>query len=81
MAEVEVDTETGEVDLLRLVCSYDVGKAINPMLVEGQIEGGAIMAQGQAMTEDWQRLLSFPGLAANIAARLFDSNYRRYSDY
>jgi len=54
LAEVEVDTETGEVDLLRLVCSYDAGKAINPMLVEGQIEGGAIMGQGQAMTEDWQ---------------------------
>ncbi len=54
LAEVEVDTETGEVDLLRLVCSFDAGKAINPQLVEGQIEGGAGMAQGQAMMEQWQ---------------------------
>lgn len=54
LAEVEVDTETGEVDLLRLVCTYDAGKAINPQLVEGQIEGGAVMGQGQAMMEQWQ---------------------------
>ncbi len=54
LAEVEVDTETGEVDLLRLVCAFDAGKAINPQLVEGQIEGGAGMAQGQAMMEQWQ---------------------------
>ncbi len=51
IAEVEVDTETGEVDLLRLACAYDAGRAINPMLVEGQIQGGAVMAQGQAMLE------------------------------
>jgi len=51
IAEVEVDTETGEVTLLRMVCTYDAGRAVNPMLVEGQIQGGAIMAQGQAMME------------------------------
>jgi len=54
LAEVEVDTETGEVNLLRLICVYDAGKAINPSLVEGQIEGGAVMSQGQAMMELWQ---------------------------
>ena len=51
LAEVEVDTETGEVEVLRLVTSYDVGKAINPMLSEGQIEGGAAMGVGAALTE------------------------------
>jgi xanthine dehydrogenase molybdenum-binding subunit len=52
MAEVEVDTETGSVKVLRLVCANDVGKAINPMAVEGQIEGGAQMGLGYALTEE-----------------------------
>ncbi|MEE9610725.1 MAG: molybdopterin cofactor-binding domain-containing protein [Desulfatiglandales bacterium] len=52
LAEVEVDTETGEVEILRLVSSYDVGRAINPMLIEGQIEGGAAMGIGAALSEE-----------------------------
>ncbi len=52
MAEVEVDTETGHVRVLRLVCANDVGRAINPMAVEGQIEGGAQMGLGYALTEE-----------------------------
>ena len=40
IAEVDVDDETGEVDVLRIVASHDCGTAINPMLVEGQVEGG-----------------------------------------
>ncbi len=51
-AEVEVDTETGRVTVKRLVSAVDVGQAINPMAVEGQIEGGAIMNLGYALTED-----------------------------
>ena len=51
LAEVEVDTDTGEVDVLGLVCSYDVGRAINPMLTEGQIEGGAAMSVGAGLSE------------------------------
>ncbi|NIQ39470.1 MAG: molybdopterin-dependent oxidoreductase [Proteobacteria bacterium] len=51
MAEVEVDTETGEVEVLGLIASYDVGKAINPSLTEGQIEGGAAMGLGAALAE------------------------------
>jgi CO/xanthine dehydrogenase Mo-binding subunit len=52
MAEVEVDIETGKVRVLRLVCANDVGRAINPMAVEGQIEGGAQMGLGYALTEE-----------------------------
>jgi len=52
MAEVEVDIETGAVRVTRLVSANDVGKAINPMAVEGQIEGGAQMGLGYALTEE-----------------------------
>src|SRR5438034_2472837 len=50
-AEVEVDDETGEVTVLRLVQCFDVGRAINPTLVEGQIEGGAMMGLGLGVLE------------------------------
>lgn len=52
VADVEVDDETGEVKVLRLVQVYDVGRAINPMLVEGQIEGGAMMGLGLGVLEE-----------------------------
>jgi CO/xanthine dehydrogenase Mo-binding subunit len=51
VADVEVDDETGEVQVLRLVQVYDVGRAINPALVEGQIEGGALMGLGLGLLE------------------------------
>ncbi len=51
-AEVEVDDETGEVKVLRLQQCYDVGRAMNPTLVEGQIEGGAMMGLGLAVLEN-----------------------------
>jgi CO/xanthine dehydrogenase Mo-binding subunit len=50
--EVEVDTETGQVRVLRITAADDVGQAINPMLVEGQIEGAVVQAQGYALLED-----------------------------
>lgn len=53
VAEVEVDTETGVVDLLKLVQVYEIGKAINPLLCKGQINGGAMMGIGFALTEDF----------------------------
>jgi CO/xanthine dehydrogenase Mo-binding subunit len=52
VADVEVDDETGEVVVKRLVQVYDVGRAINPMLVEGQIEGGAMMGLGLGVLEE-----------------------------
>ena len=49
--EVEVDLETGQVQLLGVVCANDVGKVINPQLLEGQIEGAIVQAQGYALME------------------------------
>jgi CO/xanthine dehydrogenase Mo-binding subunit len=52
VAEVEVDLGTGEVQVLRLVNSQDVGRAVNPLIVEGQVEGGMIMGLGFALYEE-----------------------------
>jgi CO/xanthine dehydrogenase Mo-binding subunit len=52
--EVEVDTETGHVRVLRIVSADDVGKAINPELVIGQIEGAVVQAHGYAVLEDYK---------------------------
>jgi CO/xanthine dehydrogenase Mo-binding subunit len=52
-AEVEVDTETGMVRLLRVISADDVGKAMNPALVQGQIEGGVVQAQGYVLQENF----------------------------
>jgi CO/xanthine dehydrogenase Mo-binding subunit len=53
-AEVEVDTETGHLRVTRFVSADDVGQAINPALVEGQVEGAVVQAQGYAVLEDWK---------------------------
>ncbi|MEB2333601.1 MAG: xanthine dehydrogenase family protein molybdopterin-binding subunit [Anaerolineaceae bacterium] len=53
-AEVEVDTETGQVRVTRIVSADDLGKPINPTLVEGQIEGAIVQAQGYALLEDYK---------------------------
>ncbi len=52
-AEVEVNTLTGEVTVLRLISANDVGFAVNPLGLRGQIEGGAMMGLGHAMTENF----------------------------
>ncbi len=51
VAEVEVDTETGEVSVLSIRSAYEVGRQVNPALVEGQITGGALMAMSHALYE------------------------------
>ena len=54
-ATVEVDTETGAVRILNVVCADDVGRAVNPQGVRGQIEGGVVQAAGYAILEDFQQ--------------------------
>ncbi len=65
-ALIEVDTDTGEVHVLKILSSTDIGRAINPLMLQGQIEGGIIMAMGNCLSEafiledgvPWTRLLS-----------------------
>jgi CO/xanthine dehydrogenase Mo-binding subunit len=51
--EVEIDTETGHVHITNVICADDVGKAINPQQVEGQIEGAVVQAAGYAIMENF----------------------------
>lgn len=52
--ELTVDIETGHIFVDRVVCADDVGKIINPQLIEGQIQGGVVQAHGYAITENFQ---------------------------
>ncbi len=54
VAEVAVDTLTGEVQVLGIWAAHDVGRAVNPRGVEGQIEGGIVQALGQGLMEDYR---------------------------
>jgi CO/xanthine dehydrogenase Mo-binding subunit len=59
-AEVEVDTETGEVRVLKWASAYDVGKAVNLNRVEGQMEGGAAQGLGFGLMEDYLETEGLP---------------------
>jgi CO/xanthine dehydrogenase Mo-binding subunit len=50
--EVEVDTDTGEVEIVNYVAAHDVGRAINPLLLKGQIHGAVLMGVGYALSEE-----------------------------
>ena len=54
-ATVEVDTETGAVRILDVICADDVGRVVNPQGVRGQIEGGVVQAAGYAILEDFRQ--------------------------
>jgi len=68
MAEIEVDVELGTVRVLRVTAAHDVGKAINPTLIEGQIEGGVAQGIGMALMEEF-----FPGKGENLHDYLIPS--------
>ena len=52
LCDLEVDLDTGQVTLLRYIAAHDVGRAINPLSVAGQISGGAVQGLGMALLED-----------------------------
>jgi len=68
MVEIEVDTELGTVKALKITAAHDVGRAINPTLVEGQIEGGAAQGLGFALMEEFH-----PGRGENLHDYLIPS--------
>jgi aldehyde oxidoreductase len=68
MAEIAIDTELGTVQVLRITAAHDVGRAINPTLIEGQIEGGAAQGLGHALMEEF-----FPGKGENLHDYLIPS--------
>jgi aldehyde oxidoreductase len=68
MAEIEVDTELGTVRVLKITAAHDVGRAINPTLIEGQIEGGVAQGLGMALMEEF-----FPGKGENLHDYLIPS--------
>ncbi len=68
LAVVEVDVETGRPKILRYVIAYDVGRAINPMLVEGQIVGGLAQGLGAALHEE----LSYDEAGQLVAGTLME---------
>src|ERR1700733_7957736 len=53
LVDVEIDPETGRCDILRYVAAQDVGKAIHPSYVEGQIQGGVVQGIGWALSEEY----------------------------
>ncbi len=61
LAVVEVDLATGQTRALRFVAAHDVGRAINPALVEGQVQGGIAMGLGMALMEEY-----LPGRTENL---------------
>jgi CO/xanthine dehydrogenase Mo-binding subunit/aerobic-type carbon monoxide dehydrogenase small subunit (CoxS/CutS family) len=52
-AEVEINTRTGEVRVLRVIAANDVGTAVNPLGLQGQVEGGVMMGLGNCLTEEF----------------------------
>jgi aldehyde oxidoreductase len=68
MAEIEVDAELGTVRVLKVTAAHDVGRAINPTLIEGQIEGGVAQGLGMALMEEF-----FPGKGENLHDYLIPS--------
>jgi carbon-monoxide dehydrogenase large subunit len=69
ICEIEVDPETGTVTLARYCCVDDVGRVINPKIVDGQIHGGIVQAAGQALFEEF---VFNPATAQPLAASLMD---------
>ena len=68
VAEIEVDTELGTIRVLKITAAHDVGRAINPTLIEGQIEGGVAQGLGMALMEEF-----FPGKGENLHDYLIPS--------
>jgi 4-hydroxybenzoyl-CoA reductase alpha subunit len=67
--EVKVDTDTGKVDLVHIVTAHECGQVINPIGLEGQVEGASVMSAGWALTEE---------LKSDTNGRIINDNFRDY---
>ena len=76
VAEVEVDTETGEVTVLSIRSAYEVGRQVNPALVRGQIVGGAWMGMSPRPVRDDGALLPRSGPQPQGFQRVPDARRR-----
>ena len=77
VCEVEVDPETGAVELLGHAVVHDVGRAVNPMIVEGQIHGGAVHGVAQALCD---QVVHDPDTGQLLSASLMDYRLPRADD-
>ncbi len=77
MAEVEVDPDTGSIEVVRYIVCDDVGKAVNPMIVRGQVHGGVAQGFGQAVME---RTAYDPSSGQLLSGSLMDYALPRASD-
>jgi len=75
--EVEIDTETGKLAIPKFIAVHDVGKAINPTIVEGQTEGGIVQGLGLALMEE---LKVDPATGRSTATNFLDYNVPRSTD-
>jgi carbon-monoxide dehydrogenase large subunit len=69
VAEVEIDPETGAVEIVSYVSANDVGRVVNPMIVRGQLDGGAVQGIGQALGE---QMLYDPESGQALTASMMD---------
>jgi CO/xanthine dehydrogenase Mo-binding subunit len=73
--EIFVDTETGQTHLGKVICVDDVGKAVNPQQVLGQVEGAVVQAQGYTMMENFVQKDGYvltPGLSTYLIPTILD---------
>ena len=80
-AEVEVDTETGQIEVKKLVMAVDCGIAINPQTAAGQVEGGMLQALGFAHNEEMAYVLPGQGAASDAVGRLVTTDFSTYHIY
>jgi len=69
VCEVEIDPETGVTELVRYTAVDDVGRAVNPMIVHGQVHGGIVQGVGQAL---WEQIVYEPGSGQILSGSFLD---------
>jgi carbon-monoxide dehydrogenase large subunit len=77
ICEIEIDPQTGSLDLVRYTTVDDVGRCINPMIVHGQTHGGIAQGVGQAL---WEQCVIDPGSGQPIAGSLMDYGMPRFDN-